>query len=295
MARPSLVAPGRYRFEVTGALCSSHRADSDPLFAPSAGGETARSLALAVHAYRGEQLKVAVELAEVAAGLPMAVSFAVASGITSLREGRRRTALNEALHELRRPLQVLALLPAADPPEVEARESSLRMAAAALESLDRAINGESIQRPSAPVEMKALLEAAIRRWRTSTVFRGVKLQLRWRAAGALVIADELELSQAVDNLISNAIEHGGGKVVIDAFEVGGRLRLAVVDSGVGATGSRRRPGLRERVGGRSRHGHGLRVVARTAARHGGSFHLRRLGSGTEARLELPLRAGETDR
>jgi len=43
-----------------------------------------------------------------------------------------------------------------------------------------------------------------------------------------------------------------------------------------------------RLAGRRRHGHGLRIVRRVAARHGGSFRLRRSPSGTEACLELPL-------
>lgn len=230
---------------------------------------------------------MAVELAEIAAGLPMAASLAVASGITSLREGRRRTVLNEALHELRRPLQALALSLTADSPRPEARESSLQMTTAALERLDREINGGSSRRAPHPVEIRAMLEAAVERWRTPAGFHGKCLRVRWRAADPLVHGDEFELAQAVDNLISNAIEHGGCEVTIEVREVGDRLRLAVIDSGTPwSAGTRSRRPLR-RVGGRRRHGHGLRVVARAAAKCGGSFQLRRLGHRTEARLELP--------
>ena len=56
-----------------------------------------------------------MELAEIAAGLPLAASFALAGGINTLREGRRRAALNEAMHELRRPLQALSLALLTDP------------------------------------------------------------------------------------------------------------------------------------------------------------------------------------
>ena len=46
-----------------------------------------------------------------------------------------------------------------------------------------------------------------------------------------------------------------------------------------------------RLTGRRRHGHGLAVVRRVAAEHGGRFVLRHSAAGTEAVLELPLLAG----
>jgi signal transduction histidine kinase len=238
-----------------------------------------------------------VELAEIAAGLPMVASFAVASGITSLREGRRRAALNEALHELRRPLQVLAFSLGTDTQQAEARESSLKMTTAALARLDHEINGGEPP-GSAPrsIAVRPLLEAAVARWKTFAGFHGTTLSMRWCAADPLVRCEEFDLSQALDNLLNNAIEHGGSQVMIEVREVGNRLRLAVLDSGAPtATDRRGRERLRERVAGRCRHGHGLRVVARTAAKYGGSFRLRRLEHRTEARLELPLPAGRGGR
>ena len=59
-----------------------------------------------------------------------------------LRAGRRRSALNEALHELRRPLQAIALAvlgPRVGAPPVS--RARCELAAAALERLDREING----------------------------------------------------------------------------------------------------------------------------------------------------------
>lgn len=231
-----------------------------------------------------------VELAEIAAGLPMAASFAVAGGISSIREGRRRASLNEAMHELRRPLQVLALSLPADRAEEEACEASLRMASAALERLDREINGSSAEEGLESVEMKALAEAAMGRWNSVAALRGSSMRLLWRAGEVVVVGCEFDLVQALDNLINNAIQHGRGKVTIEAREVSDRLCLAVRNShGMSpAHGKRRRPDLRQRIGGYHRHGHGLRVVARTAAEHGGSFHLLRSRGNTEARLELPL-------
>ena len=103
-------------------------------------------------------------------------------------------------------------------------------------------------------------------------------------------ADRGAVAQAIDNLVVNAIEHGGPEIVVEASTGSGRLRVAVVDSGRGARRPRREgpAPLIARLSGRRLHGHGLRVVRRTAADHGGNFQLRSSARGTEAILELPL-------
>lgn len=233
-------------------------------------------------------------LAQVAAGLPMAASLALAGGVASLREGRRRTALNEAMHELRRPLQALSLSLPDDPGEAAALESSLRMATAALERLDREINGGAIADGRKLIEVEPILRAAAGRWQRQAVRAGRSLTLRGGAPGAFVCGNETQLAQAVDNMISNALEHGGGKVIIEAREGAGRVFLSVADAGTKGVKTRSRPNPRARFSGRYRRGHGLRLVRRAARAHGGGFRLRASGTGTEARLELPLRRSGED-
>ncbi|HET7509609.1 MAG TPA: HAMP domain-containing sensor histidine kinase [Solirubrobacterales bacterium] len=233
---------------------------------------------------------MAVELVEIAAGLPMAASFALVSGISSLREGRRRASLNEAMHELRRPLQVLALSLPGEREEDGACDSSLQMATAALDRLDREINGGAVERGRESVAIEPLLRNVVRRWRQVVTLHGRTLRLRTGVWDCAVTGNEFELEQALDNLIKNALEHGGGAMTIGAREIGGRLRLTVFDDGpLRPPRKIRGAELRERLSGRARHGHGLRVVARVARSHGGSFELRRMGGRTEARFELPLR------
>ncbi|MGN6556855.1 MAG: hypothetical protein ACTHLH_02445, partial [Solirubrobacterales bacterium] len=120
---------------------------------------------------------MALELAEIAAGLPMAASFALAGGITTLREGRRRNGLNEAMHELRRPLQTLSL---AIPADSAAADSSLEMVTAALERLDCEINGSPLEAGKETVAITPLLQMAAERWKTQAVLRGRCLRLRIR-------------------------------------------------------------------------------------------------------------------
>jgi signal transduction histidine kinase len=233
---------------------------------------------------------VAVELAEVAAGLPMAASFALAGGITTLREGRRRASLNEAMHELRRPLQALSLALPARLPDDGAVSSSLRLAAAALERLDGEINGTTVTDASVSLSARPLLEEAVERWRPRASLFGGAVRFRWLAGEACIKTNPIELSQAVDNLINNAIEHGGGRVTVEARTSGGRLSISVCDRGSHMGDTRRQGSYHRRR--RGRHGHGLRVVGRVARAHGGAFDLRRRRRGTEATLRFPLADGE---
>lgn len=232
-----------------------------------------------------------IELAEIVAGWPLAATMAAALTAQGLRAGRRRSALNEALHELRRPLQAIALAGGGDLGSPPVLESSVRLAAAALERLDCEVNGGTLQRPAEAVEIRPLLEAAARRWRARACLSGGSLKLRWRAGRAVVFGDRVELAQALDNLIVNAIEHGGPEVSVDARPHKGRVRIVIADSGRVS-----RPAEREdspsdviaRLSGRRRRGHGLVVVRQVAAAHDGRFALRCSERGSLAMLELPL-------
>jgi signal transduction histidine kinase len=233
------------------------------------------------------------QLAQVVAAWPLGASLAAAVAMQGLWAGRRRSALNEALHELRRPLQTLALAaPGGEPARSSAVEGSLQMAAGALERLEREINGGSIGAVRAPLCAQALLESGLCRWNARAVVAGRSLELRWRAGEATVSGDRWQLAQALDNLIANALEHGGPEVVVEGAISRGRLAVSVVDSGGGAPGPgpRRRDGHGPlaRLSGRRLRGHGLRLVRRAAAAHRGGFSLRFTARGTEAVLELPL-------
>jgi signal transduction histidine kinase len=239
---------------------------------------------------------MSLELAQLAGGLPVALPLVAAASARSLFAGRRRSALNEAVHELRRPLQALVLsAPVAASGEAAGIESSLQMAAAALERLDREINGEAVAAVRSPLAAGPLLKAAALRWRGRAAQRGGSLRFRDAAAELTVNVDRREISQALDNLIVNALEHGGPDIVVAATPAPGTLRLSVTDSGRPETETRRPRVSTEilaRLTGRRRRGHGLRVVRRVAEAHGGSFRLRRSEAGTEAVIDLPLFGGE---
>lgn len=226
-------------------------------------------------------------------GWTLAAAMIAVTAVLLLRSGRQRAAINEALHELRRPLQALALSGATSGGRAVV-ESSTRLAAAALERLDREVNGGGGPQPAEAVRGEAMLRSAVGRWRARVALGGGSLELRWRAGEAVVLGDRMALEQAVDNLIVNAIEHGGPEIVVEGRCRAGRLLISVGDSGR-ESGGRSRPGGRGpavgRIAGRRRHGHGLAVVRRAAAEHRGRFVLQRGVDGSLAMLDLPL-AGE---
>jgi signal transduction histidine kinase len=229
---------------------------------------------------------MAIELAAVAAGLPVAASFALAGGITSLREGRRRMMLNEALHELRRPLQVLSLALPESSHSAAPIETSLELTTIALERLDREINGDALEKVVTAVSVNALIGEAVQRWRGAAACSGGSLQREWNGPETYVEGDRFELAQALDNLLSNAIEHGAGKARIGWRREGEWICISVSNTGAP---SLEQMGRRRQRRGRCRRGHGLRVVERIARRHGGNFNLRVVRNGASASLRLPMR------
>jgi signal transduction histidine kinase len=212
-----------------------------------------------------------------AAGWPIGMALAAAAVIVHrARESRRRSSLNSALHELRRPLQELVLSSSAwRHPGSEA----VRVTLAALGDLDRAVNGGPRRFSPRPVACRALVQAAVERWGGVAAASHCSLVLCWRAGAALVMVDPERIAQALDNLIHNAILHGGLRVRVEAALFANGVRISVADSG---------PRSAPRRGDDPRHGHGLRVVSAIAAEHGGRFLLRTGPSGTMATLELPF-------
>ena len=211
------------------------------------------------------------ELARFAAGWPLALSLALVVTGQGLLAGRRRMVLNEALHELRRPLQALSLaLPAAAAP---AGEELTRQAAAALVRLEREVNGEAPVAAQEPVAVASLLAAAVARWAGLARRAGTSLTLCGGGAGASVRGDRDGIERALDNLIVNAVEHGGPQVGVAAEAAGPRLRIVVRDSGTARGGERDRAAARTRRCAwplRSRGSAAAAVAATACASCGGS-------------------------
>lgn len=198
-----------------------------------------------------------------------------------LRRGLARRRLNEALHELRRPLQAVALAPAG-----ECRRAWMAQVAAALADLDATINGGPARGRADRVALSGIVEDARRRWAPLAEIEFATGLLDERLRDCVLLGDRPSLGAALDNLIANAVEHGCGPVRVEASGSPSRVRLEVIN-GQGDRG----PALQQSD---ARRGHGLRAGERVASEHGGRLvpPASEPGSGaTRAALELPGVAG----
>jgi signal transduction histidine kinase len=168
----------------------------------------------------------------------------------------------EAEHELRGPLQAIALAI-----EGSVVQSELERARIALADLAAARSGER----AGGVEEVVRLDRLV--WRTATASDlaarrvGGGVHLDWKAGPVAIRADRGRLTQALSNLLANAIEHGGGTVRIVGRRTRRGIRVEVRDSG---------------------RGHGLTIATKAIHEAGGSLSTAREGTGTAVAFELPV-------
>jgi signal transduction histidine kinase len=211
-----------------------------------------------------------------------ALSLAVLLAFWGLAEARRRRrlALREALHELRRPLHALML----ERPPGSREGALLAQLRVAVADLEEAVEGRGARAPVRErLTVAELLREAEERW------PGAPVAIDPPADGsAAVEGDRVRLGMALDNLIANGLEHGGAGVDVSALADRRRLRLEVVNP------EPREAAPPARLPGAPR-GNGLRIAARHAAADAGRIAgpQRRAGEAGEdgerivAAVELP--------
>jgi two-component system sensor histidine kinase TctE len=151
---------------------------------------------------------------------------------------------------------------------------------------------------AAPVDLRALVQAQVERFRPTADLRDIALALEDRAPTPFVTrGDAVLIEAALRNLLDNALKYspGDSRVTVRLSAAGKSASIAVLDRGPGLQGAdpaaliarfQRGPG----VGGIVGSGLGLTIVAEVAAATGGTFHLTdRDGGGACATLLLPLR------
>ena len=138
---------------------------------------------------------------------------------------RRHNGLNRAMHELRRPLAGAAAprrrrRATARLASAARRGGLLGLATSALADLDGAVNGGAA-RPTRRLSCRELVLACLERWRPQRPRRGASASTG--TPGPRSRATPLGCPQALDNLISNALEHGGPPLVVTGALVAGRI------------------------------------------------------------------------
>ena len=148
-----------------------------------------------------------------------------------------KRALNRALHELRRPLQALVLMEEDSPSPPPRR----RPPAGAVCSRWRPARCVTWTAPSTArrprdrpgrFSCREVVLAALERWRPLAARMG-GIRVYWDAGPAPVEGDAVRMAQALDNLISNALEHGGPPVVVTGARVAARIRVTIANGAPG--------------------------------------------------------------
>jgi heavy metal sensor kinase len=218
---------------------------------------------------------------------------------------RERRLLSDASHELRTPLSVLraevqlALRGERDAAELRAALESvgqeterLSRLADDLLVLARADQGRLPVQPE-PLDVGEMLDAAARRAGAAARRESRTVTADDTPDGAVALADPDRAAQALDNMVANALAHGGGRVQLSSRSAGRLVELHVTDEGdgfpdelLGRAFERFSRGDPARSG--EGTGLGLAIVAAIAAAHGGRAGVsNRAEGGADVWIALP--------
>jgi signal transduction histidine kinase len=151
-----------------------------------------------------------------------------------------------------------------------------------LEAARGALPAKLAPRPEL-VDLHEVVRRVVEAWNTSLPMRGPSIALDWRGGAAVVHGYPMRLTQALDNLVANAVEHGRGPVSVLGRTDGACVSVCILDRGAGLM--RPLDELRPRSW-QARRGHGLVIARHAVELHGGTLRTVRgpTGSGVEVRL-----------
>jgi len=216
---------------------------------------------------------------------------------------RERRFIADAAHELRTPLAVLRVHAqnAVQTRDEGERRQSLEHLLGGIDRATRVVNQlltlarmePLLERGElARVDALALVRETLAELTPWVLKQGLELSLEAEEGDYQITADPGSLGIALQNLVTNAVNHSppGGKLRVLLHATGDRLLLQVEDQGPGIAAADL-----ERVferfysrGSGQGAGLGLAIVQSIARRHEGSVHLSNLeGGGLCASLELP--------
>ena len=212
--------------------------------------------------------------------------------------------ISNAAHQLRNPIAgVLALAESVDsaPNEATAKSRSRELLQAAREtsrlanqllSFERA-RGSDISLTGAPVDICALAAEVIENFSQRAKDSNVELTFFRPDEPVMIFGDRVMLKEAVLNLLTNTLVHGGPQLsqvilTIEAFKQ--TAVITVDDDGIGIpTHAHDQAKSRfGQAGGGGGSGLGLPIAAKVAENHGGTVEIRSRRKGASVEISLPM-------
>ncbi len=239
----------------------------------------------------------------------MSAAFNRMTHVLETQRELRRRLINDVSHELNTPLTVIQLEARGLRDGLQTPESAskhiidevdrLRGLVSDLDWLAETDRGDLWLTLEASSIYK-LLAAEVERWQPQARARQVELSLQARADLPEMDIDPVRMSQAVGNVLSNAIQHteAGGNIVLGAaLENDEVLAISIVDDGIGIQAAdlphifdRFYRTDRSRSRGIGGTGLGLAITRAIVEAHGGTIVVTSdgLGQGTAVTIRLPL-------
>lgn len=228
-------------------------------------------------------------------------------GLVSRSIDAQQAFVSDAAHQLRNPIagiRALADSITTAPTLDVARRRGEELVAAAAHASDlanRLLTLERVRSAAAggehhPVELVSLCRAAIERYRDRAASRRIALAFDAQGAGSLTVpGDALMLREALDNLLDNALTHGGDGLTclqLALVRTGRYVRMRLCDDGIGVSEAAI-PKVMARFGqaqpGKG-SGLGLPIADAVARHHGGYLQLEPRAQGLCATVILRIDA-----
>lgn len=215
-----------------------------------------------------------------------------------------QTFISDASHQLRNPVAAVqsmaeSVRDAPTPAERDKRIDELVVAARSsarvthqLLSMDR-LHHQHTQTAFERINLSELVQNASADMGPFVLSRGVEFELDTPDTPLFIKGDAVFLTEAVKNLIDNALQHGGdvlGEVKVTLSNQKDRAIVTVSDDGKGLSPDHRDAafGRFSQVGPSNGSGLGLAIVASVAEQHNGSLEIDDVAKGASLSLSLPI-------